>query len=146
MDSASLLSRKLPLWPPLFNILVPPTSTGWYVSYYTSKERDIALKLCGWCPLDQSYSIETLLHRLQQRSLFQRAAALALFHLDITRAIRALVDGSNALSKASSGGQSVSSKHGSDIEEAGGRANDLRMAAIVRIVSGGQHVRVYCSN
>ncbi|GAB5362175.1 hypothetical protein AAMO2058_000775700 [Amorphochlora amoebiformis] len=115
---------------------------GWFVAHYVSKERERALRLCGWCPLEERAAIETLLRRLQQRSLFQRAAALALFHLDVNRAIRALVEGSKALSQGFNSSRimhmptdegDVKARWGEskrEEEQAGGRADDLRMAAI----------------
>lgn len=109
---------------------------GWFVPHYRSKARDRALVLCGWCPLDAASMgrggrLEVLLRRLQQRALFRRAAALALFHLDVPRAIRGLVDGAEAPTQrdlrhrgreGGAGDKLVGAEEGS--------AEELQMAAI----------------
>ena len=57
---------------------------------FRSEERNQALRLCGW-PHDQEAStLEPILDKLQIESQVSRAAALAVFHLKIRKAINIL--------------------------------------------------------
>jgi hypothetical protein len=58
---------------------------------FTSQARQMALRLCGW-----SSSIESVLLELENEGEFARAAALALFSLDLDRAVQALTKASDS--------------------------------------------------
>jgi len=60
------------------------------VCVYRSEERNQALRLCGW-PHDQEAStLGPMLDKLQMESQVARAAALAVFHMKIRKAIKIL--------------------------------------------------------
>ena len=57
---------------------------------FRSEERNQALRLCGW-PHDQEAStLGPMLDKLQMESQVARAAALAVFHMKIRKAIKIL--------------------------------------------------------
>ncbi|KAK0139325.1 GATOR complex protein MIOS [Merluccius polli] len=63
---------------------------------YHSEERGLALRLCGWTSrtgVGQEVDAEPFLRSLEQEREWQRAAAVALFNLDIRRAIQLLHNG-----------------------------------------------------
>ncbi|OQV17689.1 WD repeat-containing protein mio [Hypsibius exemplaris] len=55
------------------------------VPIYTSNERDIILRLCGWS-LNKDSTLESLLYQEQ----YERAAALCVFHFELRKAIEIL--------------------------------------------------------
>ena len=58
--------------------------------HFRSEERNQALRLCGW-PYDPEISIlGPLLEKLQADGQVSRAAALAVFHMKIRKAIKIL--------------------------------------------------------
>lgn len=57
---------------------------------YTSEERSLALQLCGWINRGPDIDVEVFLRSLEQEGDWERAAAVALFNLDIRRAIQIL--------------------------------------------------------
>lgn len=60
---------------------------------YTSEERSLALQLCGWISRGPDIDVEMFLRSLEQERDWERAAAVALFNLDIRRAIQILNKG-----------------------------------------------------
>ncbi|KAK3108438.1 hypothetical protein FSP39_007962 [Pinctada imbricata] len=57
------------------------------VRQYTNEERGKALQLCGWGDRMNKDSVDKVIYFLQKNNEFTKAAALALFNLEITRAI-----------------------------------------------------------
>ncbi|XP_035227424.1 GATOR complex protein MIOS-like isoform X2 [Stegodyphus dumicola] len=72
-------------------------STECKIIKYTNEERERALQLCGWGADLDSNAFFKFLERLESDGHFTRAAAIAVFNLDIRRAIKMLSKG--ALSK-----------------------------------------------
>ncbi|XP_051872722.1 GATOR complex protein MIOS isoform X1 [Pristis pectinata] len=66
---------------------------------YQSEERCLALQLCGWIQKGPDIDVGPFLNSLEQGEEWERAAAVALFNLDIRRAIEILNKGA-ALGKA----------------------------------------------
>ncbi|XP_005999518.1 GATOR2 complex protein MIOS isoform X2 [Latimeria chalumnae] len=60
---------------------------------YHSEERLLALQLCGWIKKGTEVDVEPFLNSLEQEGEWERAAAVALFNLDIRRAIQILNKG-----------------------------------------------------
>ncbi|XP_078094249.1 GATOR2 complex protein MIOS [Mustelus asterias] len=60
---------------------------------YQSEERCLALQLCGWIQKGPEIDVGPFLHALEQGEEWERAAAVALFNLDIRRAIEILNKG-----------------------------------------------------
>ncbi|KAM8967903.1 GATOR2 complex protein MIOS [Pelodytes ibericus] len=65
------------------------------VVHYASEERCIALQLCGWRKKGTDSDMEPFLNSLEQEGEWERAAAIALFNLDIRRAIQILNKGAS---------------------------------------------------
>ncbi|XP_003222042.1 GATOR2 complex protein MIOS [Anolis carolinensis] len=63
---------------------------------YLSEERSLALQLCGWIKKGTVLDVEPFLHSLEQEGEWERAAAIALFNLDIRRAIQILNKGASS--------------------------------------------------
>ncbi|MEQ2182249.1 hypothetical protein GOODEAATRI_020351, partial [Goodea atripinnis] len=63
------------------------------VTHFHSEERCLALRLCGWISRGPDIDVETFLRSLEQEREWERAAAIALFNLDIRRAIQILNKG-----------------------------------------------------
>lgn len=63
---------------------------------YVSEERCLALRLCGWISRGNDLDVEIFLRTLEQEREWERAAAVALFNLDIRRAIQILNKGATA--------------------------------------------------
>lgn len=63
------------------------------VTRFQSDERCLALRLCGWISRGPDIDVETFLRSLEQEREWERAAAIALFNLDIRRAIQILSKG-----------------------------------------------------
>lgn len=63
---------------------------------YVSEERCLALRLCGWISRGPDIDVEIFLRTLEQEREWERAAAVALFNLDIRRAIQILNKGAMA--------------------------------------------------
>ncbi|KAK5600370.1 hypothetical protein CRENBAI_025253 [Crenichthys baileyi] len=63
------------------------------VTRFHSEERCLALRLCGWISRGPDIDVETFLRSLEQEREWERAAAIALFNLDIRRAIQILNKG-----------------------------------------------------
>lgn len=63
---------------------------------YVSEERCLALRLCGWISRGNDMDVEVFLRTLEQEREWERAAAVALFNLDIRRAILILNKGATA--------------------------------------------------
>lgn len=63
---------------------------------YLSEERSLALRLCGWISRGPDIDVEIFLRTLEQEREWERAAAVALFNLDIRRAIQILNKGATA--------------------------------------------------
>ncbi|XP_034030196.1 GATOR complex protein MIOS [Thalassophryne amazonica] len=63
---------------------------------YHSEERCLALRLCGWISRGSDIDVEPFLQFLEQECEWERAAAVALFNLDIRRAIQILNKGASA--------------------------------------------------
>ncbi len=89
------------------NVLVPPGTTEsrrcWSgsdrqtdVPRYLSEERCLALRLCGWISRGPDIDVEIFLRSLEQEREWERAAAVALFNLDIRRAIQILNKGATS--------------------------------------------------
>lgn len=67
------------------------------VPRFHSEERGLALRLCGWTgPRGSDQDVEPLLRTLEQEQEWERAAAVALFNMDIRRAIQILNKGATA--------------------------------------------------
>ncbi|XP_074540448.1 GATOR2 complex protein MIOS [Halichoeres trimaculatus] len=66
------------------------------VPRYLSEERFLALRLCGWIGRGPDIDVEIFLRSLEQEREWERAAAVALFNLDIRRAIQILNKGASA--------------------------------------------------
>lgn len=66
------------------------------VPRYLSEERCLALRLCGWISRGPDIDVEIFLRTLEQEREWERAAAVALFNLDIRRAIQILNKGATA--------------------------------------------------
>lgn len=66
------------------------------VPRYHSEERSLALRLCGWISRGSEIDVEPFLRSLEQEQEWERAAAVALFNLDIRRAIQILNKGATA--------------------------------------------------
>ncbi|CAJ0958111.1 unnamed protein product [Ranitomeya imitator] len=62
---------------------------------FFSEERSLALQLCGWRKKGSDTDIGPLLTSLEQEGEWERAAAIALFNLDIRRAIQILNKGAS---------------------------------------------------
>jgi len=60
---------------------------GGFKTYY-SPQRQAVLRLCGWDP--EAGSLDEVISMLEQQNQFERAAAIAVFHLDIRRAVLTL--------------------------------------------------------
>lgn len=60
---------------------------------YQSEERCLALQLCGWIQKGPDIDVDPFLNSLEQGEEWERAAAVALFNLDIRRAIEILNKG-----------------------------------------------------
>ncbi|ELR22091.1 uncharacterized protein ACA1_158870 [Acanthamoeba castellanii str. Neff] len=69
------------------NITQREKAEGGFKTYY-SPQRQAVLRLCGWDM--ESASLDDMLSVLEQQNQFERAAAIAVFHLDIRRAVLAL--------------------------------------------------------
>lgn len=65
------------------------------VVHYVSEERSLALQLCGWRKKGSDTDIGPFLTSLEQEGEWERAAAIALFNLDIRRAIQILNKGAS---------------------------------------------------
>ncbi|XP_041102180.1 GATOR complex protein MIOS [Polyodon spathula] len=63
---------------------------------YHSDERCLALQLCGWIKRGPEIDVEPFLQSLEVEMEWERAAAVALFNLDIRRAIQILNKGASA--------------------------------------------------
>lgn len=63
---------------------------------YLSEERSLALQLCGWIQKGTDLDVEPFLNSLEQEGDWERAAAVALFSLDIRRAIQILNKGASS--------------------------------------------------
>ncbi|RXM29190.1 WD repeat-containing protein mio [Acipenser ruthenus] len=63
---------------------------------YHSDERCLALQLCGWIKRGPEIDVEPFLQSLEVEREWERAAAVALFNLDIRRAIQILNKGASA--------------------------------------------------
>ncbi|XP_041104867.1 GATOR complex protein MIOS-like [Polyodon spathula] len=63
---------------------------------YHSEERCLALQLCGWIKRGPEIDVEPFLQSLEVEREWERAAAVALFNLDIRRAIQILNKGASA--------------------------------------------------
>uniref|UniRef100_A0A8C9SGH6 Missing oocyte, meiosis regulator, homolog (Drosophila) n=1 Tax=Scleropages formosus TaxID=113540 RepID=A0A8C9SGH6_SCLFO len=63
---------------------------------YHSEERSLALRLCGWIGRGPDVDVEPFLRSLEQEGEWERAAAVALFNLDIRRAIQILNKGASS--------------------------------------------------
>ncbi|UYV67394.1 MIOS [Cordylochernes scorpioides] len=57
---------------------------------YVSQAREQASQLCGWGSQKDCSTLQSLLHRLQNKKQYTRAAALAVFNLDLRKAIAIL--------------------------------------------------------
>ncbi|MCI4391218.1 hypothetical protein PGIGA_G00131570 [Pangasianodon gigas] len=66
------------------------------VAQYHSEERSLALQLCGWISRGPDVDVEPFLRSLEQEGEWERAASVALFNLDIRRAIQILHKGASA--------------------------------------------------
>lgn len=66
------------------------------VPRYHSEERCLALRLCGWISRGPDIDVEVFLRSLEHEREWERAAAVALFNLDIRRAIQILNKGATA--------------------------------------------------
>ncbi|XP_017309191.1 GATOR complex protein MIOS [Ictalurus punctatus] len=66
------------------------------VAQYHSEERSLALQLCGWISRGPDVDVEPFLRSLEQEGEWERAASVALFNLDIRRAIQILHNGASA--------------------------------------------------
>lgn len=77
------------------------------VPRFISEERCLALRLCGWISRGPDINVETFLRSLEQEHEWERAAAIALFNLDIRRAIQILNKGATAENGESSRGLKV---------------------------------------
>lgn len=66
------------------------------VPRYHSEERSLALQLCGWISQGPDIDVEPFLKTLEQEGEWERAAAVALFNLDIRRAIQILNRGASS--------------------------------------------------
>ncbi|GCC23005.1 GATOR2 complex protein MIOS [Chiloscyllium punctatum] len=60
---------------------------------YQSEERSLALQLCGWIQKGPDIDVGPFLNSLEEGEEWERAAAVALFNLDIRRAIEILNKG-----------------------------------------------------
>lgn len=60
---------------------------------YHSEERVLALQLCGWIKKGADIDVEPFLSSLEKEGEWERAAAVALFNMDIRRAIQILNKG-----------------------------------------------------
>lgn len=63
---------------------------------FSSEERRLALQLCGWIGRGLDVDVEPFLKSLEQEGEWERAAAVALFNLDIRRAIQILNKGASS--------------------------------------------------
>ncbi|KAM3822158.1 GATOR2 complex protein MIOS [Vipera latastei] len=63
---------------------------------YMSEERSLALQLCGWVKKGADLDVEPFLCSLEQEGDWERAAAVALFNLDIRRAIQIMNKGASS--------------------------------------------------
>ncbi|KAM9025001.1 GATOR2 complex protein MIOS isoform 2-T3 [Guaruba guarouba] len=63
---------------------------------YLSEERSLALQLCGWIKKGTDLDVEPFINSLEQEGDWERAAAVALFNLDIRRAIQILNKGASS--------------------------------------------------
>ncbi|XP_007425343.1 GATOR complex protein MIOS [Python bivittatus] len=63
---------------------------------YLSEERSLALQLCGWVKKGADLDVEPFLCCLEQEGDWERAAAVALFNLDIRRAIQIMNKGASS--------------------------------------------------
>ncbi|XP_076136788.1 GATOR2 complex protein MIOS isoform X1 [Alosa pseudoharengus] len=66
------------------------------VARYQSEERSLALRLCGWIGRGPEVDVEPFLKSLELEGEWERAAAVALFNLDIRRAIQILNKGASS--------------------------------------------------
>lgn len=66
------------------------------MAQYHSEDRSLALQLCGWIGRGPDVDVEPLLRSLEQEGEWERAASVALFNLDIRRAIQILQKGAAA--------------------------------------------------
>ncbi|KAL6067851.1 GATOR complex protein MIOS [Balamuthia mandrillaris] len=60
-------------------------------SVYSSPTRQLCMRMCGWDFV--SHSFEDMMAKLERKGQFERAAAMAVFHLNIRRAILSLQRG-----------------------------------------------------
>uniref|UniRef100_A0A8C4SMB3 Missing oocyte, meiosis regulator, homolog (Drosophila) n=1 Tax=Erpetoichthys calabaricus TaxID=27687 RepID=A0A8C4SMB3_ERPCA len=63
---------------------------------YHNEERCLALQLCGWIKKGPEIHVEPFLQCLEQEGEWERAAAIALFNLDIRRSIEILHKGATS--------------------------------------------------
>lgn len=61
-----------------------------------NEERILALQLCGWVKKGMDVDVGPFLNSLVQEGEWERAAAVALFNLDIRRAIQILNEGASS--------------------------------------------------
>ncbi|KAL0984813.1 hypothetical protein UPYG_G00147300 [Umbra pygmaea] len=66
------------------------------VLWFHSEERSLALRLCGWISQGPDIDVEPFLRSLEGDGEWERAAAVALFNLDIRRAIQILNHGASS--------------------------------------------------
>lgn len=66
---------------------------GAKVTKYISEERKIVLQMCGWNHETNTHALEVFLECLQKEGDYSRAAATAVFNLDMRRAIQLLNEG-----------------------------------------------------
>mmetsp|Transcript_3921 Transcript_3921/g.12256 ORF Transcript_3921/g.12256 Transcript_3921/m.12256 type:complete len:981 (+) Transcript_3921:44-2986(+) len=69
----------------------------------SATRRAAALALCGWVGVDEDAALDGRLHCFEADGEFERAAALAVFHQDLPRAVKALTAGSEQRGKEHAG-------------------------------------------
>jgi len=76
-------------------------------SVYVCPERTHALQLCGWCSVHDTAALEKTITSLESEGDFERAAAISVFSLQLSRAIETLNHGAKSR-KVQSGDMNLS--------------------------------------
>eukprot|EP00026_Physarum_polycephalum_P001793 Phypoly_transcript_01796.p1 GENE.Phypoly_transcript_01796~~Phypoly_transcript_01796.p1 ORF type:complete len:954 (+),score=144.73 Phypoly_transcript_01796:249-3110(+) len=73
----------------------PGLDKSGFFPVYKSAQRMLCLEICGW-GFTNSHALENALLKLEREGEYERAAAMAVFHLDVRRAVTALNRGSSS--------------------------------------------------
>jgi len=70
----------------------------------SSLQRKTAVELCGWVAIGNEAALDAVLRPIEAAGAFERAAAIAVFHQDIRKAVKTLTVGAETRGRAEAGG------------------------------------------